>query len=59
MNETDFRIDVDRVYKVIIRKKHVQLSFFINDPDNRESLTSIECVDINDFLLSPMLIITF
>ena len=33
--------------------------FFINDPDNHESLTSIKYIDVNKFLLSPILIITF
>ena len=57
MNETGFRIDISRIYKVIIRKKNTQLSFFINDLDNRESLTSIECVGVNGFLLLPILVI--
>ena len=57
MNETGFRIDVGRIHKVIIRKKNVQLPFFINDPDNREFLTFIECVGANDFLLLPILVI--
>ena len=58
MNETGFRIDVSRIYKVIVRKKNVQLSSFINDLDNRESLTFIECVDVNGFVLLPILVIT-
>ena len=57
MDETDFRIGVGRTHKVIVRKKNVQLPFFINDLDNCESLTSIECVDVNEFLVSPILVI--
>ena len=57
INETGFRIDVDRTYKVIVRKKNVQLSSFINDLNNRESLTSIECVGVNKFLLSSILVV--
>ena len=58
MDETGFRIDVSRVYKVIIRKKNVQLPSFINDLDNRESLTFIEYIGVNEFLVSPILVIT-
>ena len=59
INKTGFQIDVDRVYKVIIREKHVQLFFFINNLNNYESLTFIECIDINNFLFSSILTITF
>ena len=56
MNKTDFRIDVGRTYKVIVRKKNVQLSFFINDPDNHEFLTFIKYVNVNKFLILLILV---
>ena len=59
MNETGFRIDINRAHKVIVRKKNAQLPSFINDPNNRESLTSIECVNVNGFLIPPILVVAF
>ena len=58
MDEIGFQIDVGRTHKVIVRKKNVQLSFFINDLDNYKSLTFIECIDVNGFLILPILVMT-
>ena len=44
MDETGFRIGVGRAYKVVTIIANKDLPLFLQDPDNRELITSIECI---------------
>jgi DDE superfamily endonuclease len=45
-DETGFRIGVGRAHKVVTRRVMKDLPSWLADPDNRESLTSVECIGV-------------
>ena len=57
MNETSFRINVDKAQIVIIMKSHKR--FLFTAADNRDYIISIECIsaDIDEYALLAFLII--
>ena len=57
MNETSFRIDVDRAQTIITMKLHKRL--LLADANNRDYITSIECIsaDTDEYALLTFLII--
>ena len=54
VDETGFRIGCGRVQYVLTRSSQ---KIYGADPDNRESLTSVECISAAGFVLPPMLIL--
>jgi hypothetical protein len=55
MNETGFRIGVSRQHKVIIRANNTHRYF--TDSDNRDYITSIESIIVDDTTHASMLIL--
>jgi hypothetical protein len=56
MNETGFRISCGRAHKIITRRNK-QKRFYLIDPDNRESITSIETICADGSSIPPMVIL--
>jgi hypothetical protein len=56
MDETGFRIGCGRAYKIITRRNK-QKRFYLIDPDNRESITSIETICADGSSIPPMVIL--
>jgi hypothetical protein len=56
MNETGFRIEVGRVYKVITRR-NTKEHLYLLDSDNRESIILIETICADDSIISFIVII--
>ena len=52
MNETEFRIDCDRMY--IILTVNFQKFLRMMDPDNRDFVTSIETIDADGDIIPLM-----
>ena len=48
MNETDFRIDIERKYKVITRADNI--TRYLSDSDNHDYITFIENISVTDEL---------
>jgi Tc5 transposase DNA-binding domain len=57
-DETGFRIGVGRPHEVITRRRARNLPLYLQNPDNRESLTSIECISAGGQVIPPMVIVT-
>ena len=55
MNETDFKIDVERKYKVITRTDNITRYLF--DLDNHDYITFIENISITDESYTLMFIL--
>jgi Beta-lactamase/Tc5 transposase DNA-binding domain len=57
-DETGFRIGIGRPHEVITRRRVRNLPLYLQDPDNRESLTSIEYISAGGQVIPPMVIVT-
>jgi Tc5 transposase DNA-binding domain len=55
MDETGFRIGVGRRHKVITRASNNRQ--YLADPDNRDYVTSIECISAGGVSLAPMIVV--
>ena len=55
MNETEFRLDCEKF--CIIITLDIKKSFKITDSDNREYITSIKIISVDDEIISSMLIV--
>ena len=55
MDEIGFRIDCGIAYCVIILNKSKPLRFV--NPDNRDYITSVECISAGGWSTSPLLIL--
>jgi hypothetical protein len=53
-DKTGFRVRIGRAYKVITRLKSRRL--YLSDPDNRESVTSVETICVNKTVTDPFII---
>jgi hypothetical protein len=54
-DETGFRVEIGRVYEVIIRLKSRRL--YLSDSDNRESVTSIKMIGADRTVTNPFIIL--
>ena len=57
MDETGFRIDVGRAHKVVTRHDASE-RLYLPDPDNRESITSVETICADGLGIPPIIIIS-
>jgi hypothetical protein len=57
IDETGFRINMGRAYKVVTRHNALE-RLYLPDPDNRESITSVETICADGFGIPPMIIIS-
>ena len=55
MNETDFRIEYERAHTVVTMKSHRKLT--LTDANNRDYISSIECISTADYVLFFFLIV--
>jgi hypothetical protein len=55
MNETSFRISISKAYKIVIRYNALE-RLYLPDPDNRESIISVETI-CADSLGIPLIVI--
>jgi hypothetical protein len=53
-DKTGFRVKIGRAYKVITRLKSKCL--YLSDPNNRESVTSVEIIYVNKTVTDPFII---
>jgi hypothetical protein len=53
-DKTGFRVKIGRAHKVITRLKSRRL--YLSDPDNRESVTSVETICVNKTITDPFII---
>jgi hypothetical protein len=54
-DETGFRVGIGRAYKVITRLKSRRL--YLSDPNNRESVTSVETISVDRTVIDPFIIL--
>jgi hypothetical protein len=57
MDETGFRINIGKTYKVVIRYNTSERLYLL-DPNNRESITSVEIIYVNSLGI-PLIVIIF
>jgi hypothetical protein len=57
MDETGFRIGVSKAHKVVTRHNASE-RLYLPDPDNRESITSVETICADGFGIPPIIIIS-
>jgi hypothetical protein len=57
IDETGFRINVNRAYKVVTRHNASE-RLYLSDPNNRESITSVKTICVDDSGIPPMIIIS-
>ena len=55
MNKTGFRIGCGIAYSVVIVDKSKPLRFM--DPDNRDYVTSVECISAGGWSIPPLIIL--
>jgi hypothetical protein len=57
MDETGFRIGIGKAHKVVTRHDASE-RLYLPDPDNSESITSVETICADGFGILPMVIIS-